>query len=371
MQPLKLADSDRNIDLYHWSSGQFSSTWYDTLSILVAKGQSMLAGTGSPFWYSQVCVLEYTMHAASPRARPSCMLCAYRELTYPRAARPYSRMGTWSRAWLCGLVLWIPPMLLAAGPLPALNIDPDKITISGISSGADFVVGLHVAHSSVIKGVGVFAGQAYHCAVTRFPKDPMLKNPTGLNSSVPVCEGCPAGDTLEYDHCKNNPEYVDVDLLVEYARTQSALGNIDNTSNIAGHQLYFYRGTHDTCYKTGAEEATLSFYSRLTLDRGDDNHVSYEGSVGSNHAQPTLEYGADCGGKPDAKFSYIENCGCKSLAPGLQPLPAAHSHSCLHGRRCVVCVARTSRRRCRWSLDTHVRAESHQATHNERQRIQP
>ena len=37
---LKLADSDRNVDLYHWSSGQFSSTWYDTLSILVAKGRA-------------------------------------------------------------------------------------------------------------------------------------------------------------------------------------------------------------------------------------------------------------------------------------------------------------------------------------------
>ena len=52
---------------------------------------------------------------------------------------------------------------LAAGvaqPLPPLSIDPAGITISGISSGADFVVNLHVAHSSIISGVGVFAGQA-------------------------------------------------------------------------------------------------------------------------------------------------------------------------------------------------------------------
>lgn len=46
-----------------------------------------------------------------------------------------------------------------APPLPTLNIDPTSITISGISSGADFVVNLHVAHSNTIKGVGVFAGQ--------------------------------------------------------------------------------------------------------------------------------------------------------------------------------------------------------------------
>ena len=36
---LKLADSDRNVDLYHWSSGQFSSTWYDTLSAVGTGGQ--------------------------------------------------------------------------------------------------------------------------------------------------------------------------------------------------------------------------------------------------------------------------------------------------------------------------------------------
>ena len=30
---MQLADSDRNVDLYHW----FSSAWYGTLSILVAE----------------------------------------------------------------------------------------------------------------------------------------------------------------------------------------------------------------------------------------------------------------------------------------------------------------------------------------------
>eukprot|EP01043_Picozoa_sp_COSAG02_P039797 COSAG02_NODE_3168_length_7242_cov_2.120118_4_plen_81_part_00 len=37
---LKLADGDRNVDLYHWSSGQFSSTWYDTMSTLIARGRA-------------------------------------------------------------------------------------------------------------------------------------------------------------------------------------------------------------------------------------------------------------------------------------------------------------------------------------------
>ena len=102
-------------------------------------------------------------------------------------------------------------------------------------------------------------------------------------------------------------------------RNQSILGTIDDLRNISAHQLYFYRGTHDTCYKTGTEESTLSFYSRITLDRGTDNHVAYRGDVGSDHAQPTgprypgePEWGGPCGGRGQGKgtgpWSYIEAC---------------------------------------------------------------
>lgn len=86
------------------------------------------------------------------------------------------------------------------------------------------------------------------------------------------------------------------------------------------HQLYFYRGTHDTCYRTGAEEATLGFYARLTGDRGTHNRVAYEGSVGSNHAQPTAAWGAPCGGKGDPRYSYIESCGYDGAGAVLQHL---------------------------------------------------
>ena len=124
--------------------------------------------------------------------------------------------------------------------------------------------------------------------------------------------------SISDDHCKQHPEYVDVDRLVEYAQNQSALGTIDGVGNLSSSQLYFYRGTHDTCYKTGTEEATLSFYSRLTLDRGNGNRFAYEGSVGSNHAMPTVAWGAPCGGKGNKSFSYIEKCGYDGAGAVLQ-----------------------------------------------------
>ena len=57
---LKLADSDRNVDLYHWSSAKFSSTWYDTLSVLVAKGRARVSVAASEAdWSKRIREMQY------------------------------------------------------------------------------------------------------------------------------------------------------------------------------------------------------------------------------------------------------------------------------------------------------------------------
>ena len=33
---------DRDVDLYHWSSAKFESTWRDTLSVLAARGRAQV-----------------------------------------------------------------------------------------------------------------------------------------------------------------------------------------------------------------------------------------------------------------------------------------------------------------------------------------
>ena len=40
---LALADDDRDIDLYHWSSSKFSAAWRDTLSVLAARGRAQVS----------------------------------------------------------------------------------------------------------------------------------------------------------------------------------------------------------------------------------------------------------------------------------------------------------------------------------------
>ena len=33
---------DRDVDLYHWSSAKFESTWRDTISVLIARGRAQV-----------------------------------------------------------------------------------------------------------------------------------------------------------------------------------------------------------------------------------------------------------------------------------------------------------------------------------------
>ena len=60
---MKLADSDRDVDLYHWSSVKFSSTRYDTLPVLVAKGRAQVSvAASSGDWSKRIGDMQYTDH---------------------------------------------------------------------------------------------------------------------------------------------------------------------------------------------------------------------------------------------------------------------------------------------------------------------
>ena len=42
-----LANDDRDIDLYHWSSTRFSRAWFDSLSVLVARGRAKVSAAAA------------------------------------------------------------------------------------------------------------------------------------------------------------------------------------------------------------------------------------------------------------------------------------------------------------------------------------
>jgi hypothetical protein len=53
---------------------------------------------------------------------------------------------------------------VAAEPLPAMSAETASFTVSGVSSGGNMAVQLHVAHSSRVAGIGAIAAAPYYCA---------------------------------------------------------------------------------------------------------------------------------------------------------------------------------------------------------------
>jgi hypothetical protein len=58
-----VADGDRDIDLYHWSTPRFSSVWQDTLSVLVARGRARVSVSASAAdWPKRIRDMQYVDH---------------------------------------------------------------------------------------------------------------------------------------------------------------------------------------------------------------------------------------------------------------------------------------------------------------------
>ena len=67
------------------------------------------------------------------------------------------------RVRFIALSLFFVSPLLAAAPLASYKVDIHQTSVSGVSSGGAMAVQMHVAHSSIMRGVGVIAGVAYDC----------------------------------------------------------------------------------------------------------------------------------------------------------------------------------------------------------------
>ena len=123
----------------------------------------------------------------------------------------------------------------AAVDLPALKIDKNQTTVSGLSSGGFMAVQLHVAYSSVFgKGAAIVAGGPFYCA------EGSVVNATGR------CMASPAG--------------IPTSTLVNTTNTWASQGHVDPVSNLQNSKVYLFSGSVDSVVKTGV----MDFYFKNT-----------------------------------------------------------------------------------------------------------
>lgn len=201
-----------------------------------------------------------------------------------------------------------------AFPVPL--IEPGSVTVSGLSSGADMAIQLQVAFSQMIRGTAAFAGQPYRCAVTRFPGEQQVP----MDQKVPYCEGCDYKQTVLYDHCKNNPNIVDLDVL----SGALSLPGIDDVRHLRDAKIFLHQGRNDHVCLQGSVNNTHNFFSRLVADAAQVKTIT----TGAGHAVPTASevkvFGfLSVGCFPDNKLlqSYFyQQCGLDGYGEALKHL---------------------------------------------------
>jgi len=183
----------------------------------------------------------------------------------------------------CGLAL---ALAIAAGSgsvagargsaaLASYDVDPARISISGLSSGGYFAMQMGIAYSALFRGVGVLAGGPYDCA------------------RAAILALCMYNATPDLGPALAN--------LHAWSGTR-----IDDLAHVAAQRIYILTGTYDA---TVGPNVTRQV-ERLYLDGGiaPAENVRYERIEGAGHTFPTDFDSRDDNPCALSLTPYISNC---------------------------------------------------------------
>lgn len=146
---------------------------------------------------------------------------------------------------------------------PSFDIDPARITVSGISSGAYMAGQLHVAHSATFSGAGLLAGGPYWCAEASLAK--------GMGTCVQ------GGD-------------LGLPSLIDFAGRMATEDRIDAPANLADDRVWLFHGSLDETVSPDVVAAAGEFYE--TLAPGIDLETVTD--VPATHGMPVIDSGIPC-----------------------------------------------------------------------------
>lgn len=204
-----------------------------------------------------------------------------------------------ARALVALLLVW--GHGIAADRLPGFEADATGVTASGLSSGGYMAVQLHVAHSSIVAGSGVFAGGPYYCAKGSLLTAYYNCTEPGFLAPLPATAA-----------------------LRDEAEAQAKAGRIDATANLASSRAWLFSGTRDRTVGPQVVEALRGFYA------GYKAAVVHVKDRPAGHAVVTEAAGnADCG---TTQSPYINDCDYDAAGEMLRHLYGPASAATPSGR---------------------------------------
>lgn len=137
----------------------------------------------------------------------------------------------------------------ATTSLPSFKVDENQTSVSGFSSGGFMAVQFGVSYSSIVKGIGVIAGEPYFCAQTDLAKTTTICSCT--NPFIP---------------CRVRNGGTNVQQLTEATKRNERDGKIDPTSNLLKHRIFMFSGTEDTVVPQPAMNDLETYYKHFMSD---------------------------------------------------------------------------------------------------------
>lgn len=169
-----------------------------------------------------------------------------------------------------------------APPLPALKLDPAKVAVAGLSSGAYMATQVQMAYPELFASAAIVAGGPFGCAMGR------------LDLALSTCmKGVPAPDAA---------------ALVAKARQRAASGEIGALKDLAHGRVYLLHGKDDALVSPVVADAGVQFYRQLRASEPALKalQVNDDGERAFAHNLPIAATGDDC----DKSVSpYLGHCG--------------------------------------------------------------
>ncbi len=169
-----------------------------------------------------------------------------------------------------------------AAPLPRLKIDPARVAVTGLSSGAYMATQAQLAWPEIFHGAAVVAGGPYGCANGQ------------LNAALGSCmKGVPPPD---------------VDALVARAEQRAKAGEIGPLAALAHARVYLLHGRADATVAPAVAEAGAAFYRKLRDGVPGLKGMQVVDDAGRDfaHNLPVAASGDDCG---KSESPYLGHCG--------------------------------------------------------------
>ncbi|GLS28052.1 PHB depolymerase family esterase [Marinibactrum halimedae] len=152
---------------------------------------------------------------------------------------------------------------IAADKLPALGVNLENTSVSGLSSGAFMTSQFYVVNSDIMVGAGVIAGGPYLCAQSYAYQSYMVNATTACMNPLTASVG------------------PNTQMLVSKTKKLSKEKKIDNIDNIKDDKIYIFSGKADHVVATKVVDQTEKFFLDLGVDA---DSILYNTNVDAGHA---------------------------------------------------------------------------------------